>query len=736
VSEQRPIEVAVIGGGCGAIAAAFELTRPEHRGKYHVTVYQLGWRLGGKGASGRGPADRIEEHGFHVWLGFYENAFRLLRECYAELRRDPRQCRFADWRDAFSSESFIGVTDRTRGGAWLNWMAYFPPSEGLPGDPLTEQNPFSVGSYLTRTAILLRTLLLACQTRQSAGPDRPGKSEAGSPAFSHLDSENFWVPSPEPFAENIGRLLKYGFLATMAGLIEAVGILETVFRALSRYPENLILRLLDAIAANARRQLEAFAEGDDEIRRLWEVVDLVLAIMRGVIRFGLAADPRGFDAINEYECREWLRMNGASERSLNSALVRGLYDLAFAYEDGDFRKPRLAAGQALRGSLRMFFSSRGAIFWKMRAGMGDVVFAPFYEVLKKRGVSFKFFHRLENVKLVDPAGLAPGERPYVEALEFDVQAEVKGGREYHPLIDVRGLSCWPAKPDYEQLVDGDRYEREEWDFESHWDRRKVAVKTLRVVDDFDFVVLGVGIGVIPYACKEIVARDPRWRAMVDHVKTVATQAFQIWMCEDMGKLGWVDPPASLSAFVQPFDTWADMWQLIPEENWPTRPHAIAYFCCVLPDPPVPPDRSDATYPARRQEDVRGNAIRFLNRDVVHLWPNAVRRPGQFRWELLIDPTERRPNREAPESDESRFDSQFWRANVNPSDRYTLALPGGLKHRISPLDNTYDNLTIAGDWTDCGFNEGCVEAAVISGRLAAHAISHLPPLEHIIGYDHP
>ncbi len=83
------------------MTAAFELTRPEHRGKYHVTIYQLGWRLGGKGASGRGPADRIEEHGFHVWMGFYENAFRLLRECYSELDRNPRTRRFAEWRDAF-----------------------------------------------------------------------------------------------------------------------------------------------------------------------------------------------------------------------------------------------------------------------------------------------------------------------------------------------------------------------------------------------------------------------------------------------------------------------------------------------------------------------------------------------------------------------------------------------------------------------------------------------------------
>jgi uncharacterized protein with NAD-binding domain and iron-sulfur cluster len=64
------------------------------------------------------------------------------------------------------------------------------------------------------------------------------------------------------------------------------------------------------------------------------------------------------------------------------------------------------------------------------------------------------------------------------------------------------------------------------------------------------------------------------------------------------------------------------------------------------------------------------------------------------------------------------------------------LPGSLEHRISPLDSTYDNLSVAGDWTACGFMEGCVEAAVMSGRLAAHAVSKFPPLDEIVGFDHP
>ena len=50
-------KVAVLGGGVGGMTAAFELTAtPELRERFDVTVYQLGWRIGGKGASGRNAA--------------------------------------------------------------------------------------------------------------------------------------------------------------------------------------------------------------------------------------------------------------------------------------------------------------------------------------------------------------------------------------------------------------------------------------------------------------------------------------------------------------------------------------------------------------------------------------------------------------------------------------------------------------------------------------------------------
>ncbi len=729
MAEQKPIRVAIVGGGCASIAAAFELSRPEHRGKYHVTVYQLGWRLGGKGASGRGPANRIEEHGFHVWFGFYENAFRLVRECYAELKRDPKKCRIADWRDAFFPTPFIGFTERSRDGSYSNFASYFPPGEGQPGDPLTWHNPFDVVAYLTRSAGLLRMML---QNAQSGG-GKPARREQATVVDSER-GESTASERSQNLQERVGRLLNYGWIATVAGLVEAVGILELIFKAISFYPNRMIATLLETILTSARNQLEMRVENDSGMLLLWQGVELVLTAMLGIVRFGLISDPRGFDAINDYDFREWMRINGASERTLQSPLVRACYDVAFAYEDGDYERPSHGAGVGLRGSFRMLFSYRGAAFWKMSAGMGDVVFAPFYEVLKKRGVSFQFFHRLQNVRLADTGSLSPGESPYVEALEFDIQAKVRSDQEYEPLVDIDGLPCWPSKPGYSQLVDGGRFEQEAWNFESHWDRRRVGTRTLRVIDDFDFVVLGVGLGAIPHVCHELIQRDRRWRDMVAHVKTVETQAFQIWMSEDMGALGWNKPPVSLCGFVQPFESWSDMSHLNKEERWLGNRGAVAYFLSTLKASGGTPPLSDADYPARRREEVRKSAIRFLNTDVAHLWPNAVGSSGEFRWDLLMDPNGKKIRQKT--ADRSRFDSQYWRANVDPSDRYVLSLPGTQKYRISPLDNTYDNLTIAGDWTACGLDTGCVEAAVMSGRLAAHAISSSPALEEIVGYDHP
>jgi hypothetical protein len=233
--------------------------------------------------------------------------------------------------------------------------------------------------------------------------------------------------------------------------------------------------------------------------------------------------------------------------------------------------------------------------------------------------------------------------------------------------------------------------------------------------------------------------------MTERVATIATQAFQLWLRADLAELGWPGPSPSLSGFAKPFDTWADMPHLIDAEAWRHPPHSIAYFCGALASPPGTP--GDPQHPAAQHARVRAAAIDFLDHHIHPLWPRAVRPGGGFRWELLADAradagitshAPHTPGSPGPSghAGPERFATQYWTANVNPSDRYVQSLPGSAAFRISPLDATYDNLTIAGDWTACGINVGCVEAAVMSGRLAAHAIAQSPALADIIGYDHP
>src|SRR5262249_2281126 len=152
----------------------------------------------------------------------------------------------------------------------------------------------------------------------------------------------------------------------------------------------------------------------------------------------------------------------------------------FAYEGGNPERPRFAAGVAVRGTLRMFFTYRGALFFRMNAGMGDVVFAPLYELLRERGVRFAFFHRVRNVRLAAEAEVQEEEDPWVSPLDIDVQAEVKGGAPYDPLVPVGGLPCWPSRPRFELLEDGEALSAAGADFESHWDDHCVRKLTLEV----------------------------------------------------------------------------------------------------------------------------------------------------------------------------------------------------------------------------------------------------------------
>jgi uncharacterized protein with NAD-binding domain and iron-sulfur cluster len=175
----------------------------------------------------------------------------------------------------------------------------------------------------------------------------------------------------------------------------------------------------------------------------------------------------------------------------------------------------------------------------------------------------------------------------------------------------------------------------------------------------------------------------------------------------------------LTSFCEPYDTWASMEQLIVREAWPPgyEPKNVSYFCSVLPMASYPP-RSDHAFPAKCKAVAGAGAVNQLDTEIGALWPEAVTRAG-FRWDWLVD--------EAGGSGEARFASQYWRANVDPSERYVLSVVDSSKYRLATDGAGPANLYLTGDWIRTGMNAGCVEAATMAGMQTARAICGWPKL---------
>ena len=210
--------------------------------------------------------------------------------------------------------------------------------------------------------------------------------------------------------------------------------------------------------------------------------------------------------------------------------------------------------------------------------------------------------------------------------------------------------------------------------------------------------------------------------MADAVATVATKAAQVWLDKDLDGLGWHRGSLLVSALGQRFDTWADMTHTLGSEHaWRMaqtgKPspddtvRSVAYFCAALSDDVAQQGHDYAT------GTVHDDLQETLRDGMRHLWPAAFT-GGHTAEDFVVG-------------------DRHVQANIEGSDRYVLSLPNSIGKRISPLECSVLNMTIAGDWTACGLDVGCIEAAVMSGMLAAHAITGGDPaLESVVGYDHP
>jgi uncharacterized protein with NAD-binding domain and iron-sulfur cluster len=669
------------------LAAAWRLSEPGWREQLEsITVYQRGWRLGGKGASSRGANGRVEEHGLHLWLGYYENSFRLLRECYAELDRattDP-QAPIRSWRDAMLPVGMVGLEDRRLDG-WHHWLGQFTANELDPGEAEAGGTAFSLADVLGRAFQLIIDFLESLP-------------EEGTPSGVLAMSGSCDPPAGS------GSTIAAVRVSALAAVLEASAQLQA---GLDRLGASSPVAALDRALAATNQALRELVEQDPDLRRTWHLLAVFMAVARGMFADGIVTDRRGLRALNGEDFLDWITRHGAPPGVAEFPFIRGLYDLAFSEVDASLRsRSGVSAGVAVFLCLKMFLEYRGAIFWKMAAGMGDIVFAPLHETLTRRGVQFEFFHRVDHLHL-------SADRARVQAVTLGRQVQLARGRErYDPLVRVAGLPCFPSSPRVDQLDAGAEIAGQPLE-SSFCDWPDAETRVLREGVDYDVLVFAISLGMVPLICSELIADRREWRAMVEHVETTATQAVQVWLREDDRALGWRHPGTVVSAYEQPLHTWASMEQLIDVECWPAddRPGAIAYFCGSqrTPDPPQGDWRA---YVAEQTASVRANAIDLLERRLAHLLPGSSR-DGAFRWELLC-------GRDGHRGAEA-IDTQFFLSNIDPSDRYVRCVPGSDAHRLRADESGYDNLVLAGDWTDNGLNAGCIEAATISGLQAANAV---------------
>jgi uncharacterized protein with NAD-binding domain and iron-sulfur cluster len=563
-----PLRVVILGGGPAGVAAAYWLSAPEQKGRYAVTLYTQGWRLGGKCASGRNKDEheRIEEHGLHMFMGCYENAFATLRSCYQEwreIKRDPANP-LQSWTDAFLPQRHVSLMDRDGpGGAWQPWNFDFPQLPGEPGDG----SPAESGN-----ALILRM----------------------------SDWLDAYVPDSAPFK---------------AAVHTALQRLREVLRGGPDHdPESAEQALREAQRDIARSQaagVGADPAGASTLRRCAVLACLGLAAGLGYLRDIFGKGRGAYDALNSQDLRAWLGNYCLWADALAAAPLRGFYDLIFAALGTDQNwKGSIAAGVSLRAQLEMALGYRNAPLWKMAAGTGDTVFTPFYDVLMHRGVGIEFFSRV--------AALHPGDDGRLAEIDVTVQAVTVGGAPYRPLRRVNELDCWPNQPDWDQLVNGKALHDANVDFEASYCTVSVgAPKPLRVDRDFDLAILAMPPDSLQLPVTALAAKNPDWARALQASACVSTLALQLWMQPDLRALGWCYGTTVLTAFAEALDSWGDMSHLIPREAWTgVAPQTIAYFCGRL------QLRVGEGLPGEIRQAARFAADDWLRASLRGLWPAA------------------------------------------------------------------------------------------------------------------
>src|SRR5262249_39090764 len=131
------------------------------------------------------------------------------------------------------------------------------------------------------------------------------------------------------------------------------------------------------------------------LRRLAVFTDFCYTVTKGLLEERLRSGRSWFD-LDDLDLRDWLRRWRAGDATVASTSGDAMYGSVFS---SGAPGHGVGAGTILLAALRAAFSFRGAALYRPEGSIGDVVFAPLYEVLRRRGVRFEFFHRVERLEL-------------------------------------------------------------------------------------------------------------------------------------------------------------------------------------------------------------------------------------------------------------------------------------------------------------------------------------------------
>lgn len=674
--------VAILGGGLSGLVTAWNLTAPEQEGKFDVTVYQLGWRLGGKCATGRkeDEHDRIQEHGLHVFMGAYQNAFHMVQQLY-EVAPDPP---FPTWDKAFTPQPTLTLIELIEGKP-VPWVIDAPVMPGTPGIDLAPDIWGRIAQMLGWIGDRILDL----------DPDLPSATPA----------EKHWYDPVTRFFRRLFGLVQDGVIHAGVWLVkETLELVEGLRDLAGRDVEGhaAVQGMATSLRAWLARRYASRFDSDIELRRFFILADLMLTSVIGGLADGLIFNPEeNLERVNRIDYKQWLRSHGAAEMTVESAIVRGLYDLIFAYPQGDWHGDGEVEAGTMFVSLMGTACYQGAIIWEFNTATGDLIMAPMYEVLKARGVKFEFFHRVD--RLVPSA-----DGKIIERVEIGRQV-TPIGIQYEPLRTLpSGQRVWPDRPLYEKLQQGAALKASGANLESRWTDWVDAGEplVLEAGADYDRLVLAIPPASHPDVCRDLIAQNGPWRRMGDAIKTVATQSMQTWATASAQEMGWKTPAMVGGYDISNLDCWADISEILPTESWPTAMGVKSQqiWCGPLPCPDTLPPASETGYPAQQQAIVDANAAAFLAKDAAFFFPDRFG-PGGPRPGTIV--------------------SQYNRANIDPAERYTLTVKDSTRHRMTAGGSGYANLALTGDWIENGQNLGSFEATTISGMLASHALSGWP-----------